>query len=54
MRVDVLLGWIEKPIYRLLGTDPARGMSWHGCEGVPAQQCSAGVPVWVLCRRTRG
>jgi K+-transporting ATPase ATPase A chain len=30
MRVDVLFNWIEKPVYRLLGTDPARGMSWRG------------------------
>ena len=29
-RLDRLFGWIEQPVYRLLGTDPARGMSWRG------------------------
>ncbi|MDL5365155.1 potassium-transporting ATPase subunit KdpA [Xanthomonas sp. NCPPB 2654] len=30
MRSDALFGWIERPLYRLLGTDPAQGMSWRG------------------------
>lgn len=30
MRGDALFGWVERPLYRLLGTDPARGMSWRG------------------------
>ncbi|MDR6673446.1 potassium-transporting ATPase subunit KdpA [Xanthomonas sp. 1678] len=30
MRGDALFGWIERPLYRLLGTDPAQGMSWRG------------------------
>jgi len=30
MRGDALFGWIEKPLYRLLGVNPARGMSWRG------------------------
>lgn len=30
MRGDALFGWIERPLYRLLGTDPARGMGWRG------------------------
>lgn len=30
MRGDVLFGWLEKPLYWLLGVDPARGMSWRG------------------------
>ena len=30
MRGDGLFLWIERPVYRLLGTDPARGMSWRG------------------------
>jgi potassium-transporting ATPase potassium-binding subunit len=30
LRSDVLFGWIEKPIYRLLGTRPDVGMSWRG------------------------
>lgn len=29
-RFDGLFLWIERPIYRLLGTDPARGMGWRG------------------------
>lgn len=29
-RLDRLFGWIEQPVYRLLGTDPAHGMSWRG------------------------
>lgn len=30
MRIDPLFGWIEKPLYRLLGVDPDRAMSWRG------------------------
>ncbi|WP_312238737.1 potassium-transporting ATPase subunit KdpA [Stenotrophomonas sp.] len=30
MRGDALFGLIEKPLYRLLGVNPARGMSWRG------------------------
>lgn len=30
MRGDALFGWIERPLYRLLGTDPVQGMSWRG------------------------
>ncbi len=33
MRGDALFGWIEKPLYRLLGVNPARGMSWCGYVG---------------------
>ncbi len=33
MRIDPLFNWIEKPLYRLLGVDPARGMSWRGYVG---------------------
>ncbi|AVY67842.1 potassium-transporting ATPase subunit KdpA [Xanthomonas translucens] len=33
MRGDALFGWIERPLYRLLGTDPARGMHWRGYAG---------------------
>lgn len=33
IRGDALFGWIEKPLYRLLGVDPARGMSWRGYVG---------------------
>ena len=30
MRIDPLFQWIEKPLYRLLGVDPGRAMSWRG------------------------
>ena len=30
MRIDPLFHWIEKPLYRVLGVDPAQGMSWRG------------------------
>jgi len=30
MRIDVLFHWIEKPLYRVLGVDPAHSMSWRG------------------------
>lgn len=33
MRGDALFGWIEKPLYRLLGVNPSRGMSWRGYVG---------------------
>ncbi|MFL9584012.1 potassium-transporting ATPase subunit KdpA [Stenotrophomonas sp. AB1(2024)] len=33
MRGDALFGWIEKPLYRVLGVNPARGMSWRGYVG---------------------
>ncbi|WP_137918251.1 potassium-transporting ATPase subunit KdpA [Hydrogenophaga sp. 2FB] len=33
MRSDVLFGWIERPIYAVLGTRPGVGMSWRGYAG---------------------
>ena len=33
MRIDPLFHWIEKPLYRVLGVDPAQGMSWRGYVG---------------------
>ena len=33
MRGDALFGWIEKPLYRVLGVNPVRGMSWRGYVG---------------------
>ncbi len=33
MRSDVLFGWIERPIYALLGARPETGMSWRGYAG---------------------
>lgn len=33
MRGDALFAWIETPLYRVLGVNPARGMSWRGYVG---------------------
>lgn len=33
MRGDAVFGWIEKPVYRLLGVQPRVGMSWRGYVG---------------------
>lgn len=33
MRGDALFAWIEKPLYRVLGVNPVRGMSWRGYVG---------------------
>ncbi|EGI77973.1 potassium-transporting ATPase subunit KdpA [Hylemonella gracilis] len=34
MRGDRLFGWVERPLYRLLGVDPAQGMGWKAYAGV--------------------
>lgn len=34
MRGDRFFGWIERPLYRLLGVDPAQGMGWKTYAGV--------------------
>ncbi|MCL1634742.1 potassium-transporting ATPase subunit KdpA [Luteimonas sp. SX5] len=48
MRVDGLFGWIEKPIYRLLGTDPNRGMTWRGyAKAFALSNLVVGLIVWV-------
>jgi K+-transporting ATPase ATPase A chain len=49
MRGDRLFGWLEKPLYRLLGTDPQRGMSWRGyAKAFLLSNLVVGVLVWVL------
>jgi len=49
MRGDRLLGWLEKPVYKLLGTDPRRGMSWRGyAKAFLLSNLAVGVLVWVL------
>ncbi|WP_454832231.1 potassium-transporting ATPase subunit KdpA [Pseudoxanthomonas wuyuanensis] len=49
MPVDILFGWIERPIYRLLGTDPRRGMSWRGYAGAfLLSNLVVGLLVWLL------
>lgn len=48
MRLDGLFGWIEKPIYRLLGTDPSRGMTWRGyAKAFALSNLVVGLIVWV-------
>lgn len=49
MRGDRLFGWIERPLYRLLGTDPQRGMSWRGyARAFALSNLMVGLVVWVL------
>lgn len=49
MRGDRLFGWLEKPLYRLLGTDPQRGMSWRGyAKAFLLSNLVVGVLVWML------
>lgn len=33
MRGDRLFGWLERPVYRLLGVDPSQGMDWKTYAG---------------------
>ncbi len=47
MRVDPLFGWIEKPVYRLIGTDPERGMTWRGyAKAFALSNLVVGLIVW--------
>ncbi|MEO8365686.1 MAG: potassium-transporting ATPase subunit KdpA [Pseudoxanthomonas sp.] len=49
MRGDRLFGWLEKPVYRLLGTDPQRGMRWRGyAKAFLLSNLVVGLLVWVL------
>ncbi|NOT87318.1 MAG: potassium-transporting ATPase subunit KdpA [Lysobacter sp.] len=49
MRGDRLFGWLEKPVYRLLGIDPLRGMSWRGyAKAFLLSNLVVGALVWVL------
>lgn len=49
MRGDGPFGWLERPLYALLGTHPHRGMSWRGYAGafLLSNAVLAGV-VWVI------
>lgn len=53
MRVDRLFGWIEKPIYKLIGTrfnedGTARGMTWRGyAKAFALSNLVVGLIVWV-------
>ncbi|PNS08101.1 potassium-transporting ATPase subunit KdpA [Solilutibacter silvestris] len=48
-RLDRVFGWIERPLYRLLGTDPKRGMSWRGyAKAFLLSNLVVGLVVWVM------
>lgn len=49
MRGDGLFLWIERPVYRLLGTDPRCGMTWRGYAGAfLLSNLLLGIIVWVI------
>lgn len=49
MRGDRVFGFIERPLYRLLGTDPARGMTWRGyAKAFALSNLVVGGLVWML------
>ena len=49
MRSDVLFGWIERPIYALLGTRPEVGMSWRGYAGAfLLSNLFLAITVWII------
>lgn len=46
---DALFLPVERAVYRMLGTDPARGMSWRGyARAFVLSNLAVGLPVWVL------
>lgn len=48
-RLDRVFGPVERGIYRLLGTEPARGMDWRGyAKAFLLSNLAVGVVVWVL------
>jgi K+-transporting ATPase ATPase A chain len=49
MRVDPAFAWIERPLYRLLGTDPRRGMTWRGyAKAFVLSNAVVGLAVWAM------
>ena len=49
MRLDRAFAPVERPLYRLLGTDPARGMSWRGyAKAFALSNLVVGGLVWVM------
>lgn len=49
MRGDRLFGFIERPLYRLLGVDPSRGMGWKRyAKAFLLSNLVLGVIVWVV------
>jgi K+-transporting ATPase ATPase A chain len=48
MRLDRVFAVVERPLYRLLGTDPARGMSWRGyAKAFGLSSLVVGLIVWL-------
>jgi len=49
MRGDRVFGFIERPLYRLLGTNPARGMTWRGyAKAFLSSNLVVGGLVWAM------
>lgn len=49
MRGDRVFGLIERPLYRVLGTDPAQGMGWKAYAGAfLVSNAVLGVLVWAI------
>src|SRR5690242_20205889 len=49
MRGDRLFGWIERPVDRLLVTDPAQGMGWKAYAGAfVLSNLVVGAIVWAV------
>ena len=49
MRSDVLFGWIERPIYAVLGTRSNVGMSWRGYAGAfLLSNLLLAIVVWII------
>ena len=49
MRGDRLFLWLERPLYGLIGTNPARGMSWRGYAGAfVLSNLMLAIIVWVI------
>lgn len=47
--LDRMFGWIEGPLYRLLGNDPAQGMTWRGyAKAFVLSNLAVGAVVWTL------
>lgn len=49
MRGDALFGWVERPLYALLGVRPRHGMSWRGyVRAFLASNFVVGLLVWAV------
>ena len=49
MKLDRAFAPVERPLYRLLGTSPARGMTWRGyAKAFAISNLAVGGAVWVL------